>query len=226
MSREDLLTLNAKIIADVCANVKKYASSSKLIIVTNPLDLMTHLAFKKTGFPETRVFGMAGVLDAARMRFFIAERLELVGRDVEAIVLGGHGDLMVPVSSQSKVKNTSINSLIPEQELKQIEQRTRDGGAEIVALLKTGSAFYAPASSVCEMVKAILRDEKKVLPVCAYLQGEYGIKNIYFGVPAQLGRNGVEKVVEIPLAQGERQGLLLSAEKGRKGIEELERLGL
>ena len=226
MSREDLLTLNAKIITDVCANVKKYAPSSKLIIVTNPLDLMTYLAFKKTGFPETRVFGMAGVLDTARMRFFIAERLELTAEDVEAIVLGGHGDLMVPASSQSKVKNKSAAQLIPEQELKQIEQRTRDGGAEIVALLKTGSAFYAPASSVCEMVKAILRDEKKVLPVCAYLQGEYGIKNIYFGVPAQLGRNGVEKVVEIPLAQGERQGLLLSAEKGRKGIEELERLGL
>src|SRR3989338_6606090 len=213
MSREDLLTLNAKIIADVCSHVKKYASSSKLIIVTNPLDLMTHLAFKKTGFPETRVFGMAGVLDTARMRFFIADRLELVARDVEAIVLGGHGDLMVPVSSQSKVKNKSIDSLISGQELKQIEQRTRDGGAEIVALLKTGSAFYAPASSVWEMVKAILKDEKKVLPVCAYLHGEYGIKDIYFGVPAELGRNGIEKVVEIPLAQGEKQGLLLSAEK-------------
>ncbi len=226
MSREDLLTLNAKIIADVCANVKKYASSSKLIIVTNPLDLMTHLAFKKTGFPETRVFGMAGVLDTARMRFFIAERLELVARDVEAIVLGGHGDLMVPVSSQSKVKNKSVTQLIPEQELKQIEQRTRDGGAEIVALLKTGSAFYAPASSVCEMVKAILKDEKKVLPVCAYLRGEYGIKNIYFGVPAELGRNGIEKVVEIPLTQGEKKALLLSAEKVEKGVEELERLGL
>ncbi len=226
MSREDLLALNAKIITDVCANVKKYASSCKLIIVTNPLDLMTHLAFKKTGFPETKVFGMAGVLDTARMRFFIAERLELIGRDVEAIVLGGHGDLMVPVSSQSKVKNTPVNSLIPEQELRQIEQRTKDGGAEIVALLKTGSAFYAPASSVCEMVKAILKDEKKVLPVCAYLHGEYGIKNIYFGVPAELGRNGIEKVVEIPLTAEEKQGLLLSAEKVKKGVEELERLGL
>lgn len=226
MSREDLLTLNAKIIADVCVNVKRYASSSKLIIVTNPLDLMTHLAFKKTGFPETRVFGMAGVLDTARMRFFIADHLELIAKDVEAIVLGGHGDLMVPVSSQSKVKNKSVTQLIPEQELKQIEQRTRDGGAEIVTLLKTGSAFYAPASSVCEMVKAILKDEKKVLPVCAYLRGEYGIKDIYFGVPAELGRNGIEKVVEIPLAQGERQGLLLSAEKVKKGVEELERLGL
>ena len=226
MSREDLLALNAKIIADVCANVKKYASSSKLIIVTNPLDIMTHLAFKKTGFLETKVFGMAGVLDAARMRFFIAERLELVARDVQAIVLGGHGDLMVPVSSQSKVKNKSVNSLIPEQELKQIEQRTRDGGAEIVALLKTGSAFYAPASSICEMVKAILKDEKKVLPVCAYLRGEYGIKNIYFGVPAELGRNGIEKVVEIPLAEQEKKALLLSAEKVKKGVEELERLGL
>ncbi len=226
MSREDLLALNAKIISDVSSHIKKQASSSKVIIVTNPLDLMTHLAFKRTGFPEARVFGMAGVLDTARMRFFIAEYLDLVPKDVEAIVLGGHGDLMVPVSSQSRVENTSVTQLIPEQGLKEIEQRTRDGGAEVVALLKTGSAFYAPASSVYEMVKAILKDEKKILPVCAYLRGEYGIQDIYLGVPARLGRDGVEKVVEIPLAEKEKKALLLSAAKVKKGVEELEHLGV
>ncbi len=160
MTREDLLSLNAKIIKDVAANIKNYAPDSKVIIVTNPLDIMTHLAFKATGFPANRVFGMAGVLDTARMRYFIAERLDLIPREIDAVVLGGHGDLMVPVSSQSKAQGKSVKQLIPAEELAKIEQRTRDGGAEIVALLKTGSAFYAPASSVCEMVKSILKNEK------------------------------------------------------------------
>ena len=226
MSREDLLGMNAKIIKDVCANVKQYAPESILIIVTNPLDVMTYLAFKTTGFPQKRVIGMAGVLDTARMRFFIAERLEAVPRDVEAVVLGGHGDLMVPVSSHSKAKDKPVKGLIPAEELSKIEQRTRDGGAEIVALLKTGSAFYAPASSVAEMVKAILKDEKKSLPVCAYLGGEYGIRDIYFGVPAVLGKGGVEKIVEIPLEEAEKQGLKLSAEKVKKGIAELSQMGI
>lgn len=221
MTREDLLALNAKIIKDVCQNVKKYAPNSKLIIVTNPLDIMTYLAFRETGFPENRCFGMAGVLDTARMRYFIAERLDCVPSEVEAVVLGGHGDLMVPVSSHSKAKNKPVKDLIPAQELAAIEQRTRDGGAEIVKLLKTGSAFYAPASSVCEMVKAVLRDEKKVLPVCAYLKGEYGLNDIYFGVTAQLGKNGIEKVVEIPLLPEERKALELSAAKVKQGIAEL-----
>ncbi len=226
MTREDLLSMNAKIITDVCSNVRKYAPESKLIIVTNPLDIMTYLAQKVTGFPEKRVFGMAGVLDTARMRFFIAEKLSCIPREVNAVVLGGHGDLMVPVSSHSKANGKSIKELIPSDELAKIEQRTRDGGAEIVALLKTGSAFYAPASSVCEMVKAILKDEKKTLPVCAYLHGEYGIKDVYFGAPAQLGKNGVEKVIEIDLAAEEKKGLMLSADKVKQGIAEVERLGL
>ncbi|MBI3252215.1 MAG: malate dehydrogenase [Candidatus Omnitrophica bacterium] len=224
MSREDLLSLNAKIIKEVSLNIKNYAPESKVIVVTNPLDLMTYLAFKTTGFPKARVFGMAGVLDAARMRFFIAERLGAVPREVEAVVLGGHGDLMVPVSSRSFVKGKPVRDLIPHDELVKIEQRTRDGGAEIVALLKTGSAFYAPASSVCEMVKAILNNEKKILPVCACLDGEYGLRGIYFGVTASLGAGGVEKIMEIPLDPEEKKGLLLSAEKVRKGIEELERM--
>ncbi len=226
MTREDLLNLNAKIIKEVCANIKQYAPHSKLIIVTNPLDIMTYLTFKATGFPSEHVFGMAGVLDAARMRFFIAERLEITPKEVDATVLGGHGDLMVPVSSLSKVKNKLVSDLISQTELSAIEQRTRDGGAEIVALLKTGSAFYAPASSVTQMVKAILLDEKRVLPVCAYAKGEYGIRDIYFGVTASLGKNGIEKIVEMPLSETEKKGLALSAAKVKQGVDELGRLGI
>lgn len=224
MSREDLLGLNAKIITEVSLNIKRYAPESKVIVVTNPLDLMTYLAYKVTGFPSERVFGMAGVLDTARMRFFIAERLGVLPKNVEAIVLGGHGDLMVPVSSHTQADGRPTKELLPSAELLKIEQRTRDGGAEIVALLKTGSAFYAPASSVCEMVRCILRNEQKTLPVCAYLQGEYGIKGVYFGVPAKLGSSGVGKIVSISLDPEEEKGLRLSAEKVKQGVAELEAL--
>ncbi|MCG3175988.1 MAG: malate dehydrogenase [Candidatus Omnitrophica bacterium] len=224
MSREDLLAANARIISDVSANIKRYAPEAKVIVVTNPLDIMTHLCQKLTGFPSQRVFGMAGVLDTARMRYFIAERLACVPSHVEAVVLGGHGDLMVPVSSQSKVGFRQLKDLIPAPELAKIEQRTRDGGAEIVALLKTGSAYYAPASSVCEMVRAILRDEKKVLPVCAYVRGEYGLKDIYSGVPAVLGRSGVESVVSLQLTDEESQALQRSADKVRQGVSEVEKI--
>ena len=226
MTREDLLALNAKIVSDVCVNIKTHAPSAKVIVVTNPLDVMTHLARKVTGFPAERVFGMAGVLDTARMRYFIAEKLGAVPKNVEAIVLGGHGDLMVPVSSHTKVGQKTGKESIPALELSQIEQRTRDGGAEIVALLKTGSAFYAPASSVCEMAACILKDQKKTLPVCAYLNGAYGLQGIYFGVPAILGKNGVEKVVEISLTTEESKALQLSAQKVKQGIEEVDRLEL
>lgn len=224
MTREDLLSLNAKIINEVSSNIKKFAPESKVIIVTNPLDIMTYLAFKATGFKSERVFGMAGVLDSARMRFFIAERLDGVGREVDATVLGGHGDLMVPVSSHTQVAGKSVQNLIPGDELAKIEQRTRDGGAEIVALLKTGSAFYAPASSVCQMVQSVLKNERKTLPICAYLNGEYGISDLYFGVPAVLGNRGVEKIVEIKLAPTEAQALAASAAKVRQGVLELDRL--
>ncbi|HTL71080.1 MAG TPA: malate dehydrogenase [Candidatus Eisenbacteria bacterium] len=226
MSREDLLGLNAKIIREVCSNIRTYAPDSKVIIVTNPLDIMTHLAQKTLGFPQSRVFGMAGVLDTARMRYFLAERTGVLPREVEAVVLGGHGDLMVPVSSHSRAGGKPVKDLVPPQELAAIEKRTQDGGAEIVALLKTGSAFYAPASSVCEMVKAILKNEKKALPVCAFVKGEYGIKDLYFGVPAELGKNGVERIVEIPLSEAEKKGMALSADKVRQGVEEVERMGL
>lgn len=226
MTREDLLGLNAKIIKEVCGNIKRYAPDSKVIIVTNPLDIMTHLAQAVLEFPKNRVFGMAGVLDTARMRCFIAERLKVVSREIDAVVLGGHGDLMVPVSSATKVKGESVDKLIPADELAKIEQRTRDGGAEIVELLKTGSAFYAPASSVCEMVKAILRDEKKVLPVCAHTDGPYGIHDLYFGVTARLGRGGVEQVIEMALSEPEKKQLAISAAKVRQGIAEVESLKL
>lgn len=226
MSREALLQTNAKIISDICSFIKKFAPDSKVIIVTNPLDLMTYLAYKSLGFPQGRVMGMAGVLDAARMRFFIAEKLEKAPKDVEAIVLGGHGDLMVPVSSHSKSSGKPVKELVSPADLVSIEKRTQDGGAEIVSLLKTGSAFYAPASSVCEMVRAILKDEKKVLPVCAYLRGEYGIRDFYFGVPARLGKGGVEKVIEIPLSEEEKKNLALSAQKVQQGLEELKRLSI
>jgi malate dehydrogenase len=224
MTREDLLALNAKIISEVSSNIKKYAPQSKVIIVTNPLDIMTYLAFKVTGFPQNRVFGMAGVLDSARMRFFIAERLDTAPHKVQAVVLGGHGDLMVPVSSHTSLENRPVKDLIAPSELAQIQQRTRDGGAEIVALLKTGSAFYAPASSVTEMVKAILKDERKTLPVCAWLKGEYGISDLYFGAPAILGKNGIEKVVEIALSAEEKNALALSAQKVKQGVEEINKL--
>lgn len=224
MTREDLLALNAKIVREVCGNIKTYAPAAKVIVVTNPLDVMTHLAQKATGFPYERVMGMAGVLDTARMRFFIAERTDAVPAAVDAVVLGGHGDLMVPVSSRSHVQQKAIKDLIPLQELSKIEQRTRDGGAEIVALLKTGSAFYAPASSVCEMAASILKDLKKILPVCAHLDGPFGLHGLYFGVPAVLGKKGVEKIVEIPLTDEEKKALQLSAQKVKQGIDEVDRL--
>lgn len=226
MTREDLLGLNAKIIQEVCRPIQLYAPDSKVIIVTNPLDIMTHLAQVILGFPKNRVLGMAGMLDTARMRCFIAERLKVVSREVDAVVLGGHGDLMVPVSSYTKVKGEPVDRLIPCDELAKIEQRTRDGGAEIVALLKTGSAFYAPASSVCEMVKAILRDEKKILPVCAHTDGPYGLHGFYFGVTARLGRGGVEQVLEISLSEAEKKQLAISAAKVKQGITEVENLKL
>lgn len=226
MTREDLLALNAKIIREVCQNIKKEAPNAKVIVVTNPLDIMTHLAQTVTGFPHERVFGMAGILDTARMRYFIAEKTGCVPHEVEAVVMGGHGDLMVPVSSHSKAKGKPVKDLIAPEDLSKIEQRTRDGGAEIVALLKTGSAFYAPASSVCEMVRAILENSKKILPVCAFVKNAYGLNGLYFGVPAKLGSGGVGDIIEISLSPDERRSLELSARKVQQGIDEVAKLEL
>lgn len=223
MSREDLLLANAKIVESVCENVKRHAPNAILIVVTNPLDIMTYYAFKLTGFPKERVFGMAGVLDSARMRYFLSLKTGAKPRDISAMVLGGHGDLMVPVMSQVRVAGKPLGGLKPE-EIRQIIERTQKGGAEIVELLKTGSAFYAPASSVVEMVQCVLEDRREVLPACAYCAGEFGIRDTYCGVPARLGRKGLLEVVEIPLTEEEKKALHTSADKVRKGVAELESL--
>lgn len=220
MSREDLLAMNAKIVKSVCENVKKYAPNSIVITVTNPLDIMTDLAAKLLGFPKERVFGMAGVLDSARMRYFISLALGVEPHRVSAVVLGGHGDLMVPVTSQMLCDGKPVTS-ISEADRKAIIERTQNGGAEIVKLLKTGSAYYAPASSVAEMVDAVLNDKPKVLPVCAYCNGEYGVKDMYCGIVAKLGRSGIKEIVQLPLTADEQRMLKESVEKVGAGIREV-----
>ncbi len=224
MSRMDLLKTNAEIIRGVAQEIKRNAPNAILIIVTNPLDVMTALAHRITQFPKSRILGMAGVLDTARLRYFIAEKLNVSVKDVEAMVLGGHGDDMVPLVGHARVKGKPITELLPQKEIDALIQRTRQGGAEIVSLLKQGSAFYAPASSVTQMVQTILKDEKKVLPVCAYLQGEYGLTDLFCGVPCRLGRGGILEVVEIPLSPEEKEALHRSAESVRRGIQELQEL--
>lgn len=220
MTREDLLALNAKIVKSVCENVKKYAPDSIVITVTNPLDIMTDLAAKLLGFPKNRVFGMAGVLDSARMRYFISLALNVEPHRVSSLVLGGHGDLMVPVTSQMLCDGKPVTS-ISEADRKAIIERTQNGGAEIVKLLKTGSAFYAPASSVAQMVDAVLNDKPVALPVCAHCNGEYGVKDMYCGVVAKLGKNGIKEIVQIPLTPEEQKMLKDSVEKVGAGIREV-----
>lgn len=211
MTREDLLLKNAEIIKNIVTQVVKYSPNAYLIIVTNPLDIMTQLAKAVSKFPKNRVMGMAGILDAARFTAFIAEELKVPVNKIEAMVLGGHGDAMVPLPSYTTVSGKPISELIPKEKLDKLVQRTRDGGIEIVNLLKTGSAYYAPAASAAHMVEAILKDKKTTLPVSAYLEGEYGLKDVYIGVPAVLGKNGVEKVVELKLTAEEMTALKNSA---------------
>ena len=224
MSRMDLLKINADIIKGVSEEIKRYAPNAILIMVTNPLDVMTALAFRVTQFPKSKVMGMAGVLDTARLRYFIAERLGASVKEIEAMVLGGHGDDMVPLVNSAKVSGKPIDQLLPPKEVEALIQRTRQGGAEVVSLLKQGSAFYAPASSVAQMIQAILKDEKRILPICAYLQGEYGLQDLFCGVPCRLGRGGILEVVEVSLTADEKKALQRSAESVRKGIEELQTL--
>ncbi len=212
MSREDLLNKNAEIIGSVSENVLKYAPDCFYLMVSNPLDIMTYHAFKKTGFPKNRVFGQAGILDSIRFRAFVAMELGVAATDTQAMVLGGHGDTMVPLPRYTTVAGIPISELIPKDRIDAIAARTRGGGGEIVKLLKTGSAYYAPAAAVVDMVKAVFSDEKKVLPASAYLEGEYGIDDIYIGVPVVLGRNGVEKVIELKLDDEELGMLKKSAE--------------
>jgi malate dehydrogenase len=216
MSRDDLVATNEGIVADVVRKVLPGSPNAILIIVSNPLDAMCEVARRVSGLPRERVFGMAGVLDSARMRWFIAEALGCSVENTHAFVLGGHGDTMVPLPRFSTVAGIPIPELLPKEKIDAIVQRTRDGGAEIVNLLKT-SAWYAPASAVVEMVDAVLRDKKKILPCAAFLQGEYGMRDIYLGVPVQLGASGMEKVIEIALRPDEGAAL----EKSAAAVREL-----
>ena len=219
MSRDDLLKVNAGIVGEVADNIKKYAPQAIVIVVTNPLDVMTYLAAARTGFPKNRIMGMAGVLDSARFRAFIAMELKVANRDVEAMVLGGHGDDMVPLARYSTVSGIGIEALLPAGKIESLIDRTRKGGAEIVGLLKSGSAYYAPSSSAVQMVKSIILDEKRVLPCAAWCTGQYGIKNQFVGVPVKLGRDGVEQIVELKLANGEIQQLQASAKHVAESVK-------
>ncbi|MDE2491951.1 MAG: malate dehydrogenase [Elusimicrobia bacterium] len=211
MSRDDLLNTNAKIVASVTENVVKHSPNCILIIVSNPLDAMCQVALKTSKFPKHRVIGMAGVLDSARMRWFIAEALDVSMECVHAMVLGGHGDTMVPMPRFSTVSGIAITELLPKEKIDAINQRTRQGGAEIVKLLKTGSAYYAPSASAAEMVESILKDKKKILPCAALLEGEYGVDGVFVGVPCKIGARGVESIVQLNLTTEERAELLKSA---------------
>jgi malate dehydrogenase len=215
MSRDDLLSTNAKIVASCAEQAAKYSPNAFIIVVTNPLDIMAHVALKASGFPPHRVLGMAGVLDSARFRTFIALELGISFEDVSAFVLGGHGDDMVPLVRYSYAGGIPIEKLIPADRIAAMVERTRKGGAEIVNYLKTGSAFYAPGSSVIQMAEAILKDKKRILPVAAYLQGEYGEKGMYLGVPAIIGGSGVEKILEVDLTAEEKAQLAKSVESVR-----------
>ncbi len=217
MSRDDLLHTNARIVGDVVEQVVAHSPNCILIIVSNPLDAMTQLALKRSGFARERVIGMAGVLDAARLQTFIAQELRVSVENVHACVLGGHGDAMVPLPRFSTVAGIPITELLPPDRIEALVKRTAGGGGEILALLGTGSAYYAPGASVVEMVEAILKDKKKILPCCVYLQGEYGIHGLCVGVPVKLGADGVEQVIEIRLTPGETAALNRSA----AGVKEL-----
>jgi malate dehydrogenase len=211
MSRDDLLKTNYEVVKSVVEQIVKLSPNSILIVVTNPLDAMAQAAFKVSGFPKSRVLGMAGVLDSARMSTFVARELGVSVENVHSFVLGGHGDDMVPLSRYSTVAGIPITELIPADKLEAIINRTRKGGAEIVNLLKTGSAYYAPSASAVEMVEAILKDKKKILPCAVYLEGEYGIKGLFVGVPVKLGSKGVEQIIEIKLTPEEKAALDKSA---------------
>jgi malate dehydrogenase len=224
MSRDDLLEINKSIVGDVSQQVKERSPDAIVIVVTNPLDAMCHVAFDTTQFPRQRVIGMAGVLDSARFRTFLAWELGVSVRDVTGFVLGGHGDTMVPVVSYTNVAGIPIRQQIDDGRLEEIVQRTRDGGAEVGKLLQKGSAFYAPSAGVAEMVDSIVLDQKRVLPCAALCQGEYGIDNLFVGVPVMLGRDGIEKIVEIELNDEEKEQLKSSANAVQELVNAMENL--
>ena len=219
MSRDDLLLTNMKIVTSVVEQTSKFSPNSVHLIVTNPLDAMAQQALKVTGFPSNQVVGMAGILDTARYRTFLAEELGVSVNSVSAYVLGGHGDTMVPVVESTNVAGTPVSKLIAPERLEEIVQRARDGGAEIVNYLKTGSAFYAPSASIVQMVEAIIFDKKEILPCTAYLQGQYGIDDLYVGVPVKLGSKGVEEIIELNLNGDELNALRKSAEAVQELVE-------
>ena len=224
MSRDDLMTTNAKIVKNVAQEIAKVAPDCVIIIVSNPLDAMCHVAQEASGFPRERVIGMAGVLDSARFRYFISEALDVSVENTHAFVLGGHGDTMVPLPRYSNVAGVPITELLPADKIEALVERTRTGGAEIVSLLKTGSAYYAPASSAVEMAEAIIKDKKKVLPCAVNLQGEYGLTDLYIGVPVKLGKGGLIEVMEINLTDDEKAALMKSADAVKGLVEDLKRL--
>jgi len=224
MSRDELLATNAKIVQSVVKELISRSPGCVLILVTNPLDVMVHVARKVSGLPKSKVLGMAGVLDSARMRAFIAEELHVAGSDVEAMVLGGHGDTMVPLPRYTMVKGRSVSDLLTKERLEAIVKRTRDGGAEIVGLLKTGSAFYAPSASAVDMVDAIMNDQKRVLPCAVLCEGEYGLQDVIVGVPVKLGRGGAEEIVQYELTVAERAALETSAKAVRELCATVDRL--
>jgi len=221
MSRDDLLNTNAGIVKQVSEQIAKTSPNAIVIVVSNPLDVMCYVAKKVTGFPRERVIGMAGVLDTARYRAFLAEALDVSVRDIQAMVLGGHGDTMVPLVSYTTVSGIPVTQLIERKKLDEIVDRTRNGGAEIVKYLKTGSAYYAPSSGAVQMAEAIVFDQKRILPCAAWLEGEYGMSGIFLGVPVKLGRGGVEKVLEVELTSDERAALDKSAEAVREPMSKL-----
>lgn len=221
MSRDDLLHANAKVVAEVTENVVRFSPDTIIIVVTNPMDVMAQLSLRVSGFRPERVIGMGGILDSARFRTFISLELNVSVQDIEALVLGGHGDFMVPLPRFTTVKGVPITKLLSEDTLNRLIERTRHGGAEIVSLLKSGSAYYAPAAATCQMIKAIINDEKRMLPCSAYLNGQYGVDGFYSGVPVILGQNGIEKIIELELNKEERLNFERSVQAVRALVKKL-----
>lgn len=221
MSRDDLVQINQKVMVSVSEQIAKYAPNATIIVLTNPVDAMTYTVYKTTGFPKSRVIGQSGVLDTARFRAFVAEELNISVKDITGFVLGGHGDTMVPLTRYSFAGGIPLETLIPAERLEEIVNRTRNGGAEIVNLLGNGSAYYAPAAAMVEMAEAILKDQKRILPSIAYLEGEYGYHDLYLGVPTLLGAGGIEKIYELELTEKEQTALDVSANAVRDVMKAL-----
>lgn len=221
MSRDDLIKINSKIVVDIAKKTIALSPNALYVVITNPLDVMTYLVWKTTGLPTNKVMGMAGVLDSSRLQSFIAMKLGVYTADVSAMVLGGHGDLMLPLPRYCTVRGVPITELMKEEDIKEILERTRHGGAEIVKLLQTGSAYFAPASSACLMVEAILRNQSRLLPAAAYLQGEYGLNDLFLGVPCRIGCQGVETILEVDLTPEEHKALHKSAKSVRENIDQV-----